>query len=490
MAKFSHTIAFVANMWNIIFATGMFTLPFSLWQTGLILGSFILILIAGISYYTCGFLVEAIAIQNNLQREENEGLLNLEKPSSIIESTDIRSSLEVEQQDRNFIYKRYEIITLAGQVASMPTYIFIAFIMVSYLYICLVSNSVILGNALLFILGRMIYGNDEGLHPNYYQLFVILYFVSVIIISQRNIEQLKKLTSVIMFVRLFVIALFFGSMFYVIAEHGATDLSTVPLARFENVTLMFGNTLLFFMVQHSIPGMVEGFRPQSRLIPLLGLSYGLGLIVFLFYGVVSFMAFGKYTNCDFNEFPSAIVNYFNLNFLTFNVIGYVLNLYPLFNIITGSIQLITLRNNFIAAIGGCYKEIEDRFERNRLETGWKPYMINFTITAGLCFPPILLALLMRDVQQIFKYFNSFLGFFLLIAIPMYLMWKLREKLRESNLLQGKINKSSLRANMWVYLASLLSVALLIVIFFGVLNKDTRTCVAEEEEPVFERLLMI
>lgn len=380
MSNIGNNIAFVANIWNMLLATGMFTLPFSLWETGIILGSSILLLIAVLSYYTCCFIIESIAIQNLLDKQKHQLTSDSLDSYSYDRVTDLSSNFKIqnttsdnvqvnqisnEEEDNFHIHKRYEILPLAYQISPFPIYIMIAFVFVGYMYIAMCSNSVILGNALYGILSRIIYGDEKSLDGRVYYLIVMIYFVIVIFISNNNIEDLKKFTSIILAVRLIVILLFFGSMFYVIIEHGIVDIKTIPLSNFDNVTLMIGNTLLFFMIQHSIPGIVEGFKPQKRLMNLLLFSYLFGFVIFILYGFLAFLAFGKFKHCDVTQFPSAIMNYFNLNFLNFNAIGYVFNLYPLFNIITGSIQLISLRNNFVSTLGLCNKKFELKFEGYR-----------------------------------------------------------------------------------------------------------------------------
>lgn len=99
----------------------------------------------------------------------------------------------------------------------------------------------------------------------------------------------------------------------------------------------------------------------------------------------------------------------------------------------------------------------------------------------LCSPSILISLLMDDVQQIFKYFNSFLGFFLLFLIPIYIIWRFRIKLKDSGLIEGNINKTSLKSNLWFLLFIIIGIGMFVVIILGVLKKNTKICVAEEDE---------
>jgi len=56
---------------------------------------------------------------------------------------------------------------------------------------------------------------------------------------------------------------------------------------------------------------------------------------------------------------------FNLNFVDFKVVGIIINYYPLFNLINASIQLITLKNNILQAIGSCSREFLDSIDYNK-----------------------------------------------------------------------------------------------------------------------------
>lgn len=57
---------------------------------------------------------------------------------------------------------------------------------------------------------------------------------------------------------------------------------------------------------------------------------------------------------------------FNLNFVNYPVFGLVINYYPLFNLINASIQLITLKNNILQAIGSCSREFLDKIDFNKI----------------------------------------------------------------------------------------------------------------------------
>lgn len=429
MSNLLNSIAFIANILNIVLATGVFTLPFSIWETGIILGGIVLLIIALLSFITSSFLVESCAIANAIHRQEQEifseivsrtsmrsndpythlletnfhGYLNPkddkatmlaslrstnkiqvsdeasdsketedsnENKKSDPSSNEIAEKLaDIEEEKDNFhIFKRMEILKMSKSVLNKPLYFSFLFIMIGYLYISLTSNAVLMSNSLEEILIKTF--NMKPMKNGHvgmiYYIVLGCYYILILMISQRNIKELQKFTSVIMAARMTVILLIFCSCIYILTEYGATEFSTIPKFNFKNITLMIGNTLFYFMIQHSVPGIIEGVKPQKNLMKLLFLSFVIAFVVFYAYGIVTTLTFGKYTNCDLdNQFPSAIMNYFNLNFLHFNAIGYIINYYPLFNIITGSIQMITLKNNIVVAASGCYHDFSRLYEENK-----------------------------------------------------------------------------------------------------------------------------
>lgn len=57
---------------------------------------------------------------------------------------------------------------------------------------------------------------------------------------------------------------------------------------------------------------------------------------------------------------------FNLNFISFPKLGLIINYYPLFNLITAGIQLITLKNNFLQTIGSCSREFMEKIDYKKM----------------------------------------------------------------------------------------------------------------------------
>lgn len=323
-----------------------------------------------------------------------------------------------EENDNYHISKRIEICKLAKSL-NMPFYCFTIIVMIFYLYISITSNALLMGNSLdrlikkefmskntikenkmylnyldsnsnnndkntIYNNNKFIFNNNYIDNINYsstvfknkkdqslsyvYYIVIITYYAFILLISQKNIEDLKKLSFIVMTARIIVILLLFASMILTIVKYGVRSFPDSPKFNFSNSALMLGNTLFYFMIQHSIPGIVEGFKPQKNLIKLLFYSFICSFMLFYIYGLFSFISFGHYKTCDFDVFPSAINAYFNLNFLYLNIIGDIINYYPLFNIITGSIQMITLRNNFVIVISSFYPDFNMTYNQFRKVT--------------------------------------------------------------------------------------------------------------------------
>ena len=401
------SIFFIANLLNFVLATAVFTIPFPMHEVGIILGTTILAITCFISVVACTFIIEALALKNSLVKRENiilnraikaneldkkengqenedkdkdkerptflskESLsLSLEgKKDNIKESDGIEDEkiseekkglLEIESENENpydekndsfYIAKRFEISKLS-KALSKPGYFFVVITIICYLYVGVTSNGIIAGNNLKDIIGKT-FGTEL---PDYsYYIIVSCFFIITITIALNNIKHLKKFSMFIMVMRFVIIFLIMGCCFYSMAKYGIAKFSDIPKFDISNIIVMIGNSLFVFMSHHSIPGMVENFTPQRRLVKLLIVGYIFSLIFIVFYSYVGLFAFSNPSfSCDKTaDFPIAIQSTFSSNFLGLSVVGYIINYYPVLNVITSGMQLITLRNNILEAIAGC-----------------------------------------------------------------------------------------------------------------------------------------
>jgi len=346
------------------------SLPFTLFETGFILGALILFLICIISIIASTFIIEVLAIQNCIRKTErdvvsrasihksgigssyittttdnnklfsdnlittifiepdrdknyknqqiknnniiNEDLLTKNYRNSNLEEvpsspTKPDHELEMELNDEYYISERYEISKLSNKVFHKFTYYLVTSVLIGYLYIGVTANGIIVGNTLVKILPQTF--NFE-FNENYYTYIVLVFYLLAIFNSLNDISKLKAFGMITMVCRVVIILLIFGLCFYSMAEYGVSKIEEIPVFNFSNITIMIGNSLFFFMSHHSIPGMVENFYPQKNLIKLLILGYFCSLVVMILYGAVSLLAFSRVKDCDCSNFPCAIqVNY-------------------------------------------------------------------------------------------------------------------------------------------------------------------------------------
>jgi amino acid permease len=211
--------------------------------------------------------------------------------------------IDEEDNDPFYISTRVEISKMANKVYSKPIYYFIVLSMICYLYIGLTSNAMIAGRSLKSILSKTL---DQELPETTYYLIVSIFFLSVVSLALYNINHLKKLSMFVMVLRFIMIFLIMGSCIYSIVHYGGANISQIPKFELKNITVIIGNSLFLFMSHHSMPGMVENFKPQKNLIKLLVTAYMCSLILMLIYGYVSLFAFGHILECSTDIFPCAI----------------------------------------------------------------------------------------------------------------------------------------------------------------------------------------
>ena len=527
------SIFFIANLLNFVLATAVFTIPFPMHEVGIILGTIILAITCFISVIACTFIIEALALKNSLLKQENTILEKAiqedeseqkessekEKEEKDIQEKDkdrptflsktslasniddiqkdnkdnnniniiqdekesdlIKSGLEEDMLERSnsfYIYKRFEISKLS---AALPKagYFFVVLTIIFYLYIGVTSNGIIAGNNLKDIIGKTIGINM----PDYsYYIIVLVFFIIVIIIALNNIKHLKKFSMFIMIMRFVIIFLIMGSCFYSMAKYGISKLEHVPKFDISNITVMIGNSLFVFMSHHSIPGMVENFKPQKRLIKLLIIGYFFSLIFIVLYSYIGLFSFSNPEySCDKNhEFPIAIQSTFSSNFLGLPVIGYIINYYPILNVITSGMQLITLRNNILEAIAGCNRDLSNSLNFAE-QKGLCPLLKNFCFNTIVALPPIAIGLSLQNIQSLMKYFSSILGFLLMLIVPVLVVNRYRNLFYKRKYEFSDLNRSFLKNKYGNIFIIFMSVVIFSLIIYGfVKTTNNKTCVNE------------
>ena len=522
------SIFFIANLLNFVLATAVFTIPFPMHEVGIILGTIILTITCFISVIACTFIIEALALKNSILKQENAILNkaiqeNGEEPRESIDKEEkdkdkdrptflskksLASNIDELQKDNNkifidekeekeekeeliiddssedilersnslYIYKRFEISKLSKALPKIGYY-FVVLTIICYLYVGVTSNGIIAGNNLKDIIGKSF---DIDMPDYSYYIIVICFFIITIIIALNNIKHLKKFSMFIMIMRFLIIFLIMGCCFYSMAEYGIADIKDVPKFDLSNITVMIGNSLFVFMSHHSIPGMVENFTPQKRLVKLLIIGYIFSLLFIVLYSYIGVFAFSnpEYSCDKSHDFPIAIQSTFSSNFLGLPVIGYIINYYPILNVITSGMQLITLRNNILEAIAGCNRELSTNLNFAE-QTGISALLKNFCFNTIVALPPITIGLLLQNIQSLMKYFSSILGFLLMLIVPILVVTKYRSLFYKRKYEFTDLNRSFLKNKYGNIFVILMSVVIFSLIIYGfVKNTANKTCVYE------------
>ena len=523
------SIFFIANLLNFVLATAVFTIPFPMYEVGIILGTIILAITCFISVIACTFIIESLALKNSILKRENtilnraieegkgksdneehekiedkdkdrptflskeilvsnidvdekkEDLINKINDERISEEkgkifpieNDLDDILD-EKNDTFYIYKRFEISKLSKALPK-PGYFFVVITIIFYLYVGVTSNGIIAGNNLKDIIGKTF---DIDMPDYSYQLIVICFFMITIIIALNNIKHLKKFSMFIMVMRFVIIFLIMGCCFYAMGKYGAAKFSNIPKFDISNITVMIGNSLFVFMSHHSIPGMVENFTPQRRLIKLLIIGYIFSLIFIVAYSYVGLFAFVDPSyKCDKDgDFPIAIQSTFSSNFLGLSVVGYIINYYPILNVITSGMQLITLRNNILESIAGCNQKLAESLNFTE-QSGLIPLLKNFIFNFIIAIPPLTIGLLLQNIQSLMKYFSSILGFLLMLIVPLLVVNGYRKIFFKRKYNFSNLNRSFLKGKYGNIFIICMSVIIFGLIIFGFIkNTKNKTCV--------------
>ncbi len=525
------SIYFIANLLNFVLATAVFTIPFPMHEVGIFLGTIILSITCFISVVACTFIIESLALKNAILKQENsileraileneqeqKDLLDKEEKGeeqkeekdkdrpTFISKTSLATNIEEIQNDKDkkevllnqdddlikgnvpeediiersntlYIYKRFEISKLSESLPKLGYY-FVVLTIIFYLYVGVTSNGIIAGNNLKDIIGKTI-----GIEmPGYsYYIIVVCFFIITIIIALNNIKHLKKFSMFIMIMRFVIIFLILGSCFYSMGKYGVASFSNIPKFDISNITVMIGNSLFVFMSHHSIPGMVENFTPQKRLIKLLIIGYLFSLLFIVVYSYVGLFAFSDPNySCDKEHpFPIAIQSTFSSNFLGLPVIGYIINYYPILNVITSGMQLITLRNNILEAIAGCNRELSRKLNFAE-QSGFFSLVKNFCFNTIVALPPIAIGLSLQNIQSLMKYFSSILGFLLMLVVPVLVVERYRSLFHKRKYQFTDLNRSFLTNKYGTFFIIFMSVVIFSLIIFGFIkNTNNKTCVNE------------
>lgn len=102
--------------------------------------------------------------------------------------------------------------------------------------------------------------------------------------------------------------------------------------------------------------------------------------------------------------------------------------------------------------------------------------MNLLVSFLVAVPSVSLAIFMRNIQSLMKYFSSTFGFLLMIVIPVGLIYRFRNKINSMDLKQGNLNKSFVKKNYQLLVFCLIGLAIFSVIIVGFFHQNSKNCV--------------
>lgn len=299
-----------------------------------------------------------------------------------------------------------------------------------------------------------------GFDPYYIGLFVFGFFATYFSFGDiQNAKTLQIVTTILRFV--VTIMMCVGSLIY-LSRDGA---HTPKLIDFPNqlpyIAKVFGNTTFAFIYHHSVAGIVYPVRPQKSIAPMFMWSNIIGAIFLCVEAMLAWLAFGALTNpCVepddwttthpntpfIEKFPCATSGLYNENFLALNGISQIVNFYPMLNIAAVPILNITLRNNLLEVLPIKKFLREKNFALWLLEDD-KPMVKGFW-SILLTIPVILIVIPLRNVQTLVTYTGGFCGAFILLIIPVAMVYFARLKESENSTFKSHLaaNKENINAS--------------------------------------------
>ena len=143
-------------------------------------------------------------------------------------------------------------------------------------------------------------------------------------------------------------------------------------------------------------------------------------------------------------------------------------------------QLITLRNNILEAIGECSISTMHKLnfaERKGFDIILKSFLFNFLVA----IPPITIGICIQNIQTLMKYFSSILGFLLMLIVPIIVVSGYRKYFVKRKLQKGTINQSFMKGLVGNIFIGVMSVVIFGLIIYGfVKGVPAKNCVNERD----------
>jgi amino acid permease len=432
------TIAGFVFIFNLVVGVGSLTLPHVFSNSGLVLGSIALAILASLAFITATFVIEALAVANavkhllKLGKKEKESDENEE--FSVIRKGN-EEPLLISGNEKDSVFKindRVEMVDMAelflGKKGSM---VFLACLTI-YLFGDLVIYAVAVPKSLASFVGYQVnMGSLEFKDFASYQFFVVIYAMVVLPFCFFNFAKTKFLQYFTLLMRNVSFTMMFVCVIVFLSSAQTNypisfSHSDLPIFKISGFSEIFGTAIYAYMCHHSIPGIVSPIRDKSKLTKLFAADYLFIWVVNMALCWTAVIAFQNAPEDTCYPYPSTapckIQDLYTLNFQSFRVefVGKFLVLFPAFTITTNyPLIAITFRNNVITL----FKAAEESYTASSKPIPFwlKLFTNRIFVSALAAVPPLIIGFFTNSLGVIVGLTGSIAGLLIQYILPTILV---------------------------------------------------------------------
>ncbi|CAD8197690.1 unnamed protein product [Paramecium pentaurelia] len=379
---------------NVLMASGPILLPISSVKVGYGYTSISLSICCLISIIACDFIVEALYLADQIDKDTNLiDRLNIQASHTVSDSTEEISSQPV--QSKYALQSQFEYGSMAKLFYGKWAEYLTVSIIVIYLYGAVVAKGVMVGNSLSEVFQNITLVEQ-------YWFWIIIFFALCGILSFKDVASIQIVQSTVAFARyLTILAMLGGSIQYMIQEEG-TQIQEMQWFNIDALPQMISTAIFAFLMHHSSPGMLRPVRPTSAIRKIIFISFAFGLFTFLFVCLTATLAFPKEDFAD-ASFYNKLFNQKQLKWAY-----YIISFYMFLNIAALPVLTITIRKNLMKLVA------PHLIPKDNLQITLPTALFTLLII----LPCATLAILLKkQIEMIVGITGGVCGVFILLTIP-------------------------------------------------------------------------
>ncbi|KAJ8936139.1 hypothetical protein NQ318_022221 [Aromia moschata] len=407
-------------VFNLIVGTGALTLPAAFAGAGWLLSTFLLMLVAFISFITVTFVIESMACANatiqwkRIQLHKiNESEVTVDTDSEIDNTTEETAILSV---NRHHSYYSLNTKVELGEIAALYLNKFGHILLFTSLCVYLFGDLAIYAAAsgkTIVNLSCEVYNDTENFHVNcwssynftkmeMYRICVTTFALVVGPFSYFNVQKTKYLQFITISIRWFAFIVMVTLATIRIITYGPQG--HPDLINLREVPALAGSTVYSFMCHHSLPGIIAPISDKQHVTKKVSVDFVLICLFYLFLSVTGSFAF------------ETLDVLYSLNFISENssvfmkIIGTFLAAFPLFPILTSfPIIAITLQSNLKFLI------LDRTYQRPN-------FLVNRLVFPTMAVvPPVLVALSTHNLKTLVEVTGTYAGVMVQYIVPTFLV---------------------------------------------------------------------